>query len=32
VWTFNDEGRVTRVIAFPDGEETKAREAAGLPE
>jgi ketosteroid isomerase-like protein len=30
VWTINDEGRVTRVIAFPDGEEAKAREAAGL--
>jgi ketosteroid isomerase-like protein len=32
VWTINDEGRVTRIVAFNDNEEAKAREAAGLSE
>ena len=30
VWTINDAGLVTRIIAFRDDEEAKARDAAGL--
>jgi ketosteroid isomerase-like protein len=32
VWTLNDEGLVTRVVAFLPGEEAEAFEAAGLSE
>ena len=32
VWTFDDEGRVTKVEAFLDHEEDQALEAAGLSE
>lgn len=31
VWTIDEEGRVTRIIAFGDDEEAKAREAAERP-
>ncbi len=30
LWTFNDAGLVTRIVAFRDDEEAKARDAAGL--
>lgn len=30
VWTINDAGLVTRIVAFRDDEEAKARDAAGL--
>lgn len=32
VWTFNEAGLVTRVVAFRDGGEAEARQAAGLSE
>jgi hypothetical protein len=32
VWTFDDDGLITRIEIFLDHEEDKAREAAGLPE
>ena len=32
VWTFDEDGRATRVETFLEYEERKAREAAGLPE
>jgi hypothetical protein len=32
VWTLNDQGRVTRIVAFNEDEEAKAREAAGRSE
>ena len=32
VWTFDEGGLATRVETFLEHEETKAREAAGLPE
>ena len=32
LWTFNEAGLATRMVAFPDGAEAKAREAAGLSE
>ena len=30
VWTFNEAGFATRMVAFRDAEEAKARQAAGL--
>ena len=32
LWTFNEAGFVTRIVAFRDDEEAKARDAAGLRE
>jgi ketosteroid isomerase-like protein len=32
VWTINEAGRATRIVAFPEDEEAKAREAAGRSE
>ena len=32
VWTFDEEGLITRIAIFRDREEDKAREAAGLSE
>ena len=32
VWTFDDEGRATRLEAFPAHEEDQALKAAGLSE
>ena len=32
VWTFNEAGLATRMVAFRDEEEAKARQAAGLSE
>lgn len=32
VWTFNEQGRVSRVVGFRDDQEAKARQTAGLSE
>lgn len=32
VWTINEAGRVTRIVAYRNDEEAKARNAAGLSE
>jgi ketosteroid isomerase-like protein len=32
VWTFDDDGRITRIEIYLDHEEDRARKAAGLPE
>ena len=32
VWTFNEAGHVTRIVAYRNDEEAKARIAAGLSE
>jgi ketosteroid isomerase-like protein len=32
VWTINDAGLATRIVAYRNDEEAKARQAAGLPD